>query len=47
MRVGVFYKAALVQYHAAGIDETLLEISDLSRGEIRRLLDGYASLSAP
>jgi hypothetical protein len=31
----------------AGIDGTLLEVPDLSRGEILRLLDNYSPLAAP
>jgi probable F420-dependent oxidoreductase len=39
-------KAALDDYRAAGIDGALLEIPDLSRDEILRLLDQYAPLAA-
>jgi probable F420-dependent oxidoreductase len=39
-------KAALDKYRAAGIDEALLEIPDLSRSEILQLLDRYAPLAA-
>ena len=39
-------KAALVEYGKAGIDEALLEVPDLSRDEILRLLDRYAPLAA-
>jgi probable F420-dependent oxidoreductase len=39
-------KAALAEYRAAGIDEALLEIPDLSRDEILQLLDRYAPLAA-
>jgi probable F420-dependent oxidoreductase len=39
-------KAALAEYRAAGIDEALLEIPDLSRDEILQLLDQYAPLAA-
>jgi probable F420-dependent oxidoreductase len=38
-------KAALDDYRAAGIDAALLEIPDLSRDEILRLLDQYAPLT--
>lgn len=40
-------KAALSEYHEAGIDEALLAIPDVSRDEILRLLDLYAPLTAP
>jgi probable F420-dependent oxidoreductase len=39
-------KAALAEYRQAGIDEALLEIPDLSRGDILQLLDRYAPLAA-
>jgi hypothetical protein len=39
-------KAVLTEYRQAGIDEALLEIADLSRGEILQLLDRYAPLAA-
>ena len=39
-------KAALAEYRAAGIDEALLEVPDLSRDEILQLLDRYAPLAA-
>jgi probable F420-dependent oxidoreductase len=39
-------KATLADYRQAGIDETLLEIPDLSRDEILQLLDRYAPLAA-
>jgi probable F420-dependent oxidoreductase len=39
-------KAALDDYRAAGIAGALLEVPDLSRGEILRLLDSYAPLAA-
>jgi len=39
-------KAALDDYRAAGIAGALLEVPDLSRGEILRLLDNYAPLAA-
>ncbi len=39
-------KAALDDYRAAGIDGALLEIPDLGRDEILRLLDKYAPLAA-
>lgn len=39
-------KAALDDYRAAGIDGALLEIPDLGRDEILRLLDQYAPLAA-
>jgi probable F420-dependent oxidoreductase len=39
-------KAALAEYRAAGIDEVLLEVPDVSRDEILRLLDRYALLAA-
>jgi probable F420-dependent oxidoreductase len=39
-------KAALGEYRAAGIDEVLLEVPDVSRDEILRLLDRYAPLAA-
>jgi probable F420-dependent oxidoreductase len=39
-------QAALADYRQAGIDEALLEIPDLSRGEILQLLDRYAPLAA-
>jgi probable F420-dependent oxidoreductase len=39
-------KAALDGYRAAGIDEALLEIPDLSRDEILQLLDRNAPLAA-
>jgi probable F420-dependent oxidoreductase len=38
-------KAALDDYRAAGIDAALLEIPDLTRDEILRLLDQYAPLT--
>jgi probable F420-dependent oxidoreductase len=38
-------KAALDDYRAAGIDAALLEIPDLARDEILRLLDRYAPLT--
>ena len=38
-------KAALAEYRAAGIDEALLEIPDLSRDEILQSLDRYAPLA--
>ena len=38
-------KAALDDYRAAGIDAALLEIPDLGRDEILRLLDKYAPLT--
>jgi probable F420-dependent oxidoreductase len=39
-------KAALDAYRAAGIDGALLEVPDLGRDEILRLLDQYAPLAA-
>jgi len=39
-------KAVLAEYRQAGIDEALLEVSDVSRGEILQLLDRYAPLAA-
>ncbi|HMD63808.1 MAG TPA: LLM class F420-dependent oxidoreductase [Stellaceae bacterium] len=39
-------KAVLAGYREAGIDEALLEIPDLSRDEILKLLDRYAPLAA-
>ena len=39
-------KATLAEYRAAGIDEALLEVPDLSRDEILQLLDRYAPLLA-
>jgi alkanesulfonate monooxygenase SsuD/methylene tetrahydromethanopterin reductase-like flavin-dependent oxidoreductase (luciferase family) len=39
-------KAVIAEYRQAGIDEALLEIPDLSRGEILQLLDRYAPLAA-
>jgi probable F420-dependent oxidoreductase len=39
-------KAALAEYRAAGIDGALLEVPDLGRDEILRLLDTYAPLAA-
>jgi alkanesulfonate monooxygenase SsuD/methylene tetrahydromethanopterin reductase-like flavin-dependent oxidoreductase (luciferase family) len=39
-------KAVLAEYRQARIDEALLEIPDLSRGEILLLLDRYAPLAA-
>ena len=39
-------KAVLAEYHRAGIDEALLEIPDLARGEILQLLDRYVPLAA-
>ena len=39
-------KAALADYSAAGIDVALLEVPDLGRDEILRLLDTYAPLAA-
>lgn len=39
-------KAALDDYRAAGIDGALLEVPDLGRDEILRLLDKYAPLAA-
>ncbi len=39
-------KAALDDYRAAGIEAALLEIPDLSRDDILRLLDKYAPLTA-
>ena len=39
-------EAVLAEYRRAGIDEALLEIPDLSRGEILQLLDRYAPLAA-
>ncbi len=39
-------KAALAEYRAAGIDGALLELPDLGRDEILRLLDTYAPLAA-
>jgi probable F420-dependent oxidoreductase len=39
-------KAALDDYRAAGIDGALLEVPDLGRDEILRLLDTYAPLAA-
>jgi probable F420-dependent oxidoreductase len=39
-------KAALAEYRAASIDEALLEVPDVSRDEILRLLDRYAPLAA-
>jgi probable F420-dependent oxidoreductase len=39
-------KAVLAEYRQAGIDEALLEIPDLSGGEILHLLDRYAPLAA-
>ena len=39
-------KAALAEYRAAGIDGALLEMPDLGRDEILRLLDTYAPLAA-
>jgi probable F420-dependent oxidoreductase len=39
-------KAGLAEYRAAGIDEALLEVPDVSRDEILRLLDRYAPLAA-
>jgi hypothetical protein len=41
MQVGVFYF-----YRAAGIAGALLEVPDLRRDEILRLLDCYAPLAA-
>jgi len=41
MQVGVFYF-----YCAAGIAGSLLEVPDLGRDEILRLLDNYAPLAA-
>jgi probable F420-dependent oxidoreductase len=38
-------KTALAEYRAAGIDGALLEIPDLTRDEILRLLDTYAALA--
>jgi probable F420-dependent oxidoreductase len=38
-------RAALAEYHEAGIDEALLEVPDASRDEILRLLDRYAPLA--
>jgi len=38
--------AALADYRAAGIDGALLEVPDLGRDEILRLLDQYAPLAA-
>jgi probable F420-dependent oxidoreductase len=37
-------QAVLAEYRQAGIDEALLEIPDLARGEILQLLDRYAPL---
>jgi len=39
-------KAALTEYEAAGIDRAVLEIPDVSRDEILRVLDGYVPLLA-
>ena len=39
-------EAVLAEYRRAGIDEALLEIPDLSRDEILKLLDRYAPLAA-
>jgi len=39
-------KAALTEYEEAGIDRAALEIPDLSRDEILRVLDGYVPLLA-
>jgi probable F420-dependent oxidoreductase len=39
-------EAVLAEYRRAGIDEALLEIPDLSRGEILQLLDRYRALTA-
>ena len=39
-------KTALKEYEAAGIDRAVLEIPDLSRDEILRILDGYVPLLA-
>jgi probable F420-dependent oxidoreductase len=39
-------KAALAEYRQAGVEEALLEIPDLRRGEILQLLDRYAPLAA-
>ena len=39
-------QSVLAEYRAAGIDEALLEIPDLSRDEILKLLDRYAPLAA-
>jgi probable F420-dependent oxidoreductase len=39
-------KAALADYRATGIDGALLEVPDLSRDEILRVLDNYAPLAA-
>jgi len=36
--------AALAEYHAAGINRVLLDVPDLSRDEILRVLDKYAPL---
>jgi probable F420-dependent oxidoreductase len=38
-------EAVLAEYRRAGIDEALLEIPDLTRGEILQLLDRYAALA--
>ena len=38
--------AVLADYSEAGIDGALLEVPDLSRDEILRLLDKYAPLAA-
>ena len=55
MRVGVFYfnpdygidiGELAAEYRAAGIDEALLEVPDVGRDEILRLLDRYAPLAA-
>ena len=40
-------KVALAEYRAAGIDEALLGIPDVSRDEILWLLDVYAPLTVP
>ena len=40
-------KVALAEYRAAGIDEALLGIPDVSRDEILQLLDVYAPLTVP
>jgi probable F420-dependent oxidoreductase len=40
-------KTALKEYEAAGIDRAVLEIPDVSRDEILRILDTYLPLLAP
>src|SRR5690348_12454526 len=39
-------KAVIAEYRQAGIDEALLEIPDLSRGEILQLLDFFFTVAA-